>query len=152
MLASSSLVSFIRDEGGENMPWCRFVVMKEKLQLRFTYKSFLHTSVHINVTRARMEFWGINIPLWQRKQLLVQRQQNLTEFLVIWISSTRNPASFVLVGRSRLNKKTFTYNHKLSRLYWLNFSLQKQLSVGFNKLHTFKMIAKRYVQKTTKGA
>ena len=91
-------------------------------------------------------------PLWQRKQLLVQRQQNLTEFLVIWISSTRNPASFVLVGRSRLNKKTFTYNHKLSRLYWLNFSLQKQHSVGFNKLHTFKMIAKRYVQKTTKGA
>ena len=48
--------------------------------------------------------------------------------------------------------KRFTYNHKLSHLYWLNCSLQKQLSVGFNKLHRFKMIVKRYVQKITKDS
>ena len=38
----------------ENMSWCRFVVTKEKLQLRFTYQSFLHTSVHLKVTWAKI--------------------------------------------------------------------------------------------------
>ena len=36
------------------MSWCRFVVTKEKLQLRFTYQSFLHTSVHLKVTWAKI--------------------------------------------------------------------------------------------------
>ena len=34
----------------KNMPCFRFAVTKEKLQLRFTYQSFLHTSVHLDVT------------------------------------------------------------------------------------------------------
>ena len=53
------------------MPWCRFVLPKEKLQLHFTYQSFLHTSVHLNVT-------------WAKKNLSIYQSISLSIYLFIY--------------------------------------------------------------------
>ena len=69
---------------------------------------------------------------------------------VIWISSTRNSASLRFCWVLKAKWWNICQKSQLSHLCQWSRSLQKQPSVGFNNLHKFIIIVKRYVEEITK--
>ena len=90
--------------------------------------------------------------LWQRKQLFIQRHKNLSEFMRYMNFINKKLCFFRFDGALKAYQwKIYIKSLNLTFILIKLFTA-KQLSVSFNKLHKFKMVIKRHVQKTTKDS